>query len=238
MRIISTVIFIALCQSAFAQIDIFGHKKHVIDTQDYIRYYPFYEGVQLIQIEHNRLFTDQVRSFDPWESYAMSSAPPSYYILMSHPYEHYTFIFRDTYGTILNCFPSRTYKNQFKLKTVDSCTTTYHNSPEVNKINLGYYAPAYRAPRAYVIRNAIGKFGLMDTLGRVQVKPQFDTILQRSGSYLVRSGKQWGLINQQFELVFKTEYTSVAPLHKNKFLVESGKCFGVVDPSGKSFDSD
>lgn len=233
MKAIVSFLLIALSQSVYAQIDLFERKAFVMDTQDYIDYYPFIEGVQMIKIDHQKLFEHKARASDPWGSFAMSSAPPSYYFIMQHPFENPTYILRDTNGIILNCYPSREYRGQYKLMDMDSVTTTSHLKPGNTyphyRGNYKNYKPAWGC----CIRNVYGKFGLMDTFGQVRVQPQYDSILVRNGVYLVRKGDFWGLLDSDYKEVFEPQFTSLVPIHRDFFIAEKKGCFGIVEPGGK-----
>jgi len=239
--LVSVVLSIVSSQAILGQFDLFIRDTTPIDTQHYIHYYPFHEGVQMIKIDHEKLFTDQVHASDPLNSYAMSSAPPSYYILMNHQYIYPTYLFRDTLGQIVKGFPGETIsyrKLAYPLLSVHASKSQIRPHPEYGPPVIETYydrEPKSFGPGIYCIQDSSGKLGLMDTLGKIMVQPQYDLIRSRSSIYLIRKDELWGLMNANFSVIVHPQFNSIKQIKDkgNDFLVEKKKCYGVVNSEGE-----
>lgn len=172
-------------------------------TEIYTLYYPFYNGVQMIEIDHIGFWDKKIFFLEQSNPRAMPHS-------MFHPKPiGNEFFFRNAKGVIIKAFNTE--------KSLDELTKHFKNIPINKKHGLSFLFPYhsshrgegiwYQSPQPsynfsgrYLVFNEL-KFGLIDSLGNIVIPIQYNQIIPLYENLLVAKEK-WGVIDyNQTELV-------------------------------------
>ncbi|MCI0472893.1 MAG: WG repeat-containing protein, partial [Ignavibacteria bacterium] len=82
---------------------------------------------------------------------------------------------------------------------------------------------------------ADGKYGYIDTTGKIIIKPQFDNARDfYEGLAVVGIGQKWGYIDKTGMIVIESEYDYVYNFSEGLAIVELGEKYGAIDLTGKT----
>jgi hypothetical protein len=192
--------------------------EHFLDTI----YFPFYNGIQMIMIEHTKLYNDKYSG-----EIALSSVQSQMPYLPPAPAGN-EYFFRNVEGNIVKAY------NTFFSPKVLSCyfqnikteekmansheqyfadTNLYYLSKNMH-IHNGYYSinnggvknNGYQRGAIFIEKPI--KYGLIDTLGNIVVDPIYDQVLSVPKGFLVQKEGKWGMINGKQEELLPLEYES------------------------------
>ena len=193
-------------------------------TQIDTLYYPFYNDVQMIEIDH-------VGYWDKKIYFLEQSNPRGMPHSMIHPMPiGNEYFFRDTTGTIVKAFNTKYSLSEltehFKNIPIDkkswmSALFPYHSSQGYRSVGIWYQSPqpSFNFSGHYKVSTGSAeqelefshshnektkelKFGLIDSLGNVVIPIEYDEIFPLYENLLVQKNKKWGIINyKQTELV-------------------------------------
>ncbi|MDD2984704.1 MAG: WG repeat-containing protein [Crocinitomicaceae bacterium] len=183
-----------------------------IDTS----YYPFYNGVQMIEIDHIGYWDRKIYFLEQSTPRAM---PHSMYNPMPIGNE---FFFRDTTGVIVKAFNTE--------KSLDELTKLFKKIPINKKHGLPSFSPYHSSPRTggSWYQSPQSSF---DFLGHYKVSS--GSITQNSKEVSISSldnkakGLKFGLIDSLGNIVIPIQYNTILPLYEN-LLVQKEK-WGVID---------
>lgn len=76
------------------------------------------------------------------------------------------------------------------------------------------------------------RWGLVDTLGQWVVAPEYDEITPMGDHYRLRSGRSYGLIDQQLSEILPVEYEFLSDIREGKVALRQGRRYGFADLNG------
>ena len=98
----------------------------------------------------------------------------------------------------------------------------------------GPYAPyPYYDPRPYAPFHGGGRFGYIDTNGKLVINPQFEDAGMFSGGLAPVKMGRWGFVDKSGKVVINPQFDRALPFSEGLAAVKSGKLWGFVDKSGK-----
>ncbi|RYM31344.1 WG repeat-containing protein [Brumimicrobium glaciale] len=195
-------------------------------------YYPFYQGVQMIEVDHIGFRDKKVYHLGQSQPRAMSYSDM---IPMSFGNEYF---FRDTLGSIVKAFNSdldlisltkhfRKVPLNFKSKFANFFP--YHISQDYIYQGIWAYSGDYLfnfKGHYKVFDNSSGKvpngfvpfgfnkesvnlmFGLIDSLGSVKIPLEYNEIIPWHENLIVSKNGKWGIINYDLEIIVPLVYDS------------------------------
>lgn len=181
-------------------------------------YYPFYDGVQMIEVDHIGFWDKKIFFLEQSHPRAM---PHSMFNPMPIGNEYF---FRDTNGTIVKAFNAKRslteLTNHFKKVPINTkgqdfrFLSPYHSS-QVYREGIWYQSPQrmfnfsghYKVSTGHVEQRttpyggpALGqipglKFGLIDSLGNLVIPMEYSNIIPHHDNLLVQKEGKWGMID-------------------------------------------
>lgn len=192
-------------------------------------YYPFYNGVQMIEVDH-------IGFWDKKIFYLEQSNPSAMPHSMFHPMPiGNEYFFRDTNGSIVKAFNTKYSLSQltehFKKIPIHkksggmSALFPYHVSQSYRS-GIWYQSPQpilsfmghYKVSTGYAEQDSMDfvysnientkevKFGLIDSLGNIVIPIEYDGIFPLYENLLVLKNKKWGIINYKHEELVPIAY--------------------------------
>lgn len=203
-------------------------------------YYPFYNGIQMIEIDYNNYekarvdFEDAIRPINS---------------IRPRNYGHNTIIVRNEKGEILHQYNLRSAP--FKASDFIAFDKPMLTLTHLEKITSRHEAksnyPSYGAYRYYVTEN--NKAGVIDTLGTPVLEVIYDGIqsynynyklnsyttmigfrneeAQTSNSYTMQRNGKWGFKNDN--ITIEPEYEALLPLKENVLRIKKANQFGLIN---------
>lgn len=209
--------------------DIFGPKMPSrVDTF----YYSFYNGVQMIEVDHLTYWDNKVYFMEQTQpralSYSMIMGPPP-------PNEYF---FRDTSGAIIKAFNTRqdlkVLTQHFRKVPINKITknpffaaSSAHAHKEWKYSGAWPYSPnsLYFFNGFYKVydmgdQNRLigvshpaspskfidGPCGLIDSLGNIRVPMEYEEILPLANWLMVKKDNKWGIIDKNMNTILPLEY--------------------------------
>ncbi len=182
-------------------------------SASFIHYYPFYNGVQMIEIESTLYNIWDMDYGPPRDMYIRSRYTP-----LGNP-----IILRNERGKILSTY--NLYEGQlggkYKLLSPKKSLAVIETHKQVNALqrNLKYRYKDRGITESpvnnYIIRNKEDKHGVIDTLGKEMLKVDFENIVFRNNSYYVEQNRVWGLYDSSFKLTIPIKYKKLKYFKKN-----------------------
>jgi len=194
-------------------------------------YYPFYGGIQMIEVDHIGYWDKKIFFLEQSQPRAM---PHSMFNPMPIGNEYF---FRDTSGTIVKAFNTKhslsVLTKHFikvpirKKKRSIGFFSPYHKNQK-NKDGVWYQSPQsmfdfsghYKVSTGYAeqiakrddgssleLNNDL-KFGLIDSLGNVVIPIEYNAILPYNNNLLVQKDNKWGIINYKNKVLVAISYDS------------------------------
>lgn len=171
-------------------------------------YYPFYNGVQMIEIDHIAYYAARDLEFAH-----MSQLP---YDLHTRPIGN-EYLFRNTSGTIIQCYnihPDSASRIK-KLRNIPFVNRDKHRKDRTEY----YFALPYHHDYKFIFNHNIREYnyndtnhtrhlkqGLIDTLGNLILPPKFNYLTIFSGHFIVGEKGFYGLITPQSGSVVPIKY--------------------------------
>ena len=194
-------------------------------------FYPFYMGIQMIEIDHIGFWDRKIFFLEQSQPRAI---PHSAFNPMPIGNE---FIFRDSSGTILKAFNSKQtlteLTNTFKKVPLRKKNNIFGNTSTSHKNRIQMGGIWYQSPQImfnfsgfYKISNGYAeqlpsqdhyqksgqtshlKYGLIDSLGNIVVPVIYDAILPYYDNLLVQKDTKWGIITFDNKIVISPNYDS------------------------------
>ncbi len=186
-------------------------------------YYPFYNGVQMIEVDHIGFWDRKIFFLEQSQPRAM---PHSMFHPMPVGNEYF---FRDTTGTIVKAFNTKYdlstltkrfreipiqqrtqgFRNLFPYHSSQDYKGVWYQSPQVLFDFSGFYKVsttyAEQASTQYTdtdfgqVKEV--KYGLIDSLGNLVVPMEYDAIIPYHTYLLVQKNQQWGIITYGNKIV-------------------------------------
>lgn len=183
-------------------------------------YYPFYKGVQMIEVDHLGYWDRKIYYLEQSNPRAMPHSMQN-----PQPLGNEIF-FRDTTGKIIKAYNTFT--------DLDTLTQRFSNIPH-NKQRNGLLAffPYHRnkditqsgvwaySPQSMFLFNGYYKvsnkeawttkqpdifYGLIDTFGNIKVPIEYEEILPIHENLLVKQNNKWGIITKQQKIIVPIDY--------------------------------
>jgi hypothetical protein len=194
-------------------------------------YYPFYDGKQMIEVDHIGYWDRKIFFLEQGEPRAM---PHSMFNPMPIGNEYF---FRDTSGSIVKAFntkhPLSVLTKHFMKVPIRKKSNgigfffPYHKNP-MNREGVWYQSPqsmfdfsghykvstghaeqiAKRDDGSGLGQNNDLKFGLIDSLGNVVIPVEYNAIIPFYHNLLVQKENKWGMINYENKVLVALSYDS------------------------------
>ncbi len=193
-------------------------------------YFPFYDGIQMIEVDHIGYWDRKIFFLEQSEPRALPHS-------MFHPQPlSNEFYFRDTRGTIVKAYNAILSKedltNHFKdipINKKGSMIQTflpYHISRNNFSEGAWVYSPQsmfafnahYKISNNYALLPKANSFsstvdlnvlyGLIDTLGNIKVPIKYQEILPLKENLIVMQNSKWGIMDMNEKIIVPLKYTS------------------------------
>lgn len=222
----------------FDQFDLFGGGTASLP----IYYYPFYNGMQIVELDYYSQSVEQGRIEDQIHPRGGSSFWDA--VMFNRPNG---FIVRDSAGTTIREFNIQDADRSKILSPRKAATITHDFRMNQNRINdfhrnrdskfRDQYGNAYRIVEHREKENIwTYKTGLMDTLGNVVIDPIYDQITHQEGTYLARKEDTWSMFSANFLPMLKDTYRRIERTGRNTFIACNEGC-QYVNSQGEFLDS-
>ena len=226
--------------------DIFRPK---LPTEIDTLYYPFYGGIQMIEVDHIGYWDRKIFFLEQSEPRAM---PHSMFHPMPIGNEYF---FRDTAGNIVKAFNTKHSLSELTRKFAQvpirkkwngkSILPQNHRN-QMDRDGVWYQSPQrkfnfsghYKVSTGYPeqVSNQYGasgnqqssnlKFGLIDSLGNVVIPMEYNAIFPLNNTLMVQKDTKWGMINYENKILVALSYDSYE-LNRNHQSIESQKIVDV-----------
>ncbi|MBU0486324.1 MAG: WG repeat-containing protein [Bacteroidetes bacterium] len=196
-------------------------------TEPEVIYYNFYNGIQMIEIDHNSFEQIKIAYLD-----AINPINSIRYPM----YGHNAIIFRKQNGEIIAQYNLSGFLNNSKTdyKASDfippqELTVTHpHLLPLIGKTTQTNYPSSGE----YVFFVSDGKkAGLIDTLGNILLDIKYDNIIYFDHRYAVNLNGKWGFTDSNFQTTIAPVHTSLIPIKENVLKIGTSR-FGLIDYNG------
>lgn len=202
--------------------------------EDYIFYYNFYHGVQIVELDYYDYNIAVAQRED-----IINVRNESATLHARWDPSHNTYLLRDTTGKILASYrgPQKRYNWEYSLLPPGKVTTIAHasrsrvlhadNSPE-------RYEPYNAGDFIYRIFGHQRRQGLMDTLGARLM----DTVYNRIAyypeykKYFYTQQAVCGVMDSRFNKIFQGQYQLLAPFNAGRLFVRQGNMQGIINYKG------
>ena len=190
-------------------------------------YYPFYDGSQMIEIDHTTYF-----NLLDIEYLSVSQAP---YWLSQRPIGN-EYLMRDSIGRIIESFNIDCNFDSLEnvLRQPSFVNRLFHH--DTPQLFMSSYHPqgsffAFKFIFNYNIKNYDDhdstkrknlKYGLIDTLGKVFLPAHFSSILFFHGNILLKKNKDWGLVSIQKQTIIPCEYPDYRTTKSFLYFLKNG----------------
>ena len=194
-------------------------------------YYPFYDGKQMIEVDHIGYWDRKIYFLEQSEPRAM---PHSMFNPMPIGNEYF---FRDSSGAIVKAFNTKhslaVLTKHFKKVPIRKKSNglrflnSYHSN-NLNRDGVWYQSPQimfdfsgyYKVSTGFAEQihareggSGLGqksdlKFGLIDSLGKVVIPIEYNDILPFNNNLLVQKENKWGMINYENKVLVALSYDS------------------------------
>lgn len=200
-------------------------------TQMDTLYYPFYDGIQMIEVDHIGYWDRKIFFLEQSQPRAM---PHSMFNPMPIGNEYF---FRDTSGSIVKAFNTKHslsvltkhfIKVPIQKKSNGIGFLFPYHSNQKNRDGVWYQSPQsmfdfpghYKVSTGFAeqIPTRVGdsgfaqnndlKFGLIDSLGNVVIPVEYSAILPLYNNLLVQKENKWGIINYRNKVLVSLSYDS------------------------------
>lgn len=182
-------------------------------------YYPFYKGVQMIEVDRIGFWDKKIFFLEQRHPRAM---PHSMLYRMPIGNEYF---FRDTTGTIVKAFNtkhslSELTKHFKKIPINEKSRALYsllpYHSSQASRSGVWYQSPQpsfnflgyYKVSTGYAEEAESLKFGLIDSLGNIVIPLQYDKIDPFYKKLFVQKDNKFGIINYKHEVLVPLVYDS------------------------------
>ncbi|MBL7972811.1 MAG: WG repeat-containing protein [Prolixibacteraceae bacterium] len=190
-------------------------------------YYPFYNQVQMIEINYKRAWVEEAYHKEGYQPRAM---PFGFSMPRVHPG---VYIFRNQSGTIIRAYNSgysldslnKIFKDAKKepsqIITGKSSYPVRHSFPirvmeyaqQLEKAIPGFYKVYTETPQLFTYTPEFDeqfKVGLIDTLGTIVFPIEFDYIESIGNDFLVKKSNLFGVLNKEKQAIIPVAYESVS----------------------------
>jgi hypothetical protein len=216
----------------YASANYFFPRPFFKKMKDYTFYYPFYNGVQLIEIDFlhwARDFGTYLDAMQPVNTWHNVAHPPNVYILRNLSGD-----IRQQYNLTGKSFEKDSFLSvAASLQQITTCRAKMQYNQQREE---AYRIPGYRYQLTdmpgFIVRPAGGKYGLLDTLGNITISTVYDSIVYDGGYYYLQQNSLWGLADHQFCLRIPPRFEMLSYLGANRHCARNGQC-GMVDSDGK-----
>ena len=218
--------------SASSQIGGYSN-KHEIDP--IIHYYPFYDGVQMIELDYLSAYYSTVNQLEQAQPRALPWSA-----VLGNPPEN-VYLFRNQMGAIVNQYGKAQKPIELLSVKKSKKISIPHNHLHA-RIGSSYGLSHIRTRLYpyYLIgskRDKDSQLGLIDSLGRIVLNPKHDDIFSNyEGSILIaKQGKSYKLYNGHLELQYHTtQYVlSIAEDQQNVLFLKDRR-YGLKNAKGKT----
>lgn len=199
-----------------------------------VHYYPFYNGVQFIEVDYYAHSLAEGRHLDmvqprggSWYDDALRFSRPNGYLL------------RNRDGKILKNYGVENVR-KLDLQSPDKARTITHkcrlDAEKAQKPFMVYpgYWPSRRNGYAYIYRDEDMTFTLIDTFGVVRLE-KYQNIAYMDSCYVVGNGEKCGLFSDQFQQLIPFKYLSIQLIEEDIFLAYDGK-YTFINKNDKLLD--
>jgi WG containing repeat len=230
LRIIFVIlIYMSPGAAAYTQTPLFPPPPIPLKTPPVI-YYPFYNGIQMIEVDYiaqwmTQGFPQRMQpTAIPWES--------------THPAPTNAFIFRNREGKILAQYNStgKQFSAAGLLPPLQTDNKTVSHASRLLRHDALTVKTIVDAAGRYYFYTADGKTGLVDSMGRVVLPPEYDGVECLGRSYLVRKGDYIFLADKDFARLTARLYEETRPCNHPDgarwFVVKTPKGLGIIDDAG------
>ena len=116
---------------------------------------------------------------------------------------------------------------RWSILVLGSCLPLFANTVERIATKAKGAGPLFRIQRG-------GKWGFMDRIGKIIIKPQFEDVGDFFGGLArMEKGQQWGFINEKGLAVIPPQFEAVGDFSEGLAPVRVGRRWGYVDGTGK-----
>lgn len=227
-------IFIIFSSASFAQNDIDNIFRVSMPEKVDTIYYPFYNGVQMIEVDHLAYWDRKIFFLEQSQPRAMP------YSMLEPPPPPNEYFFRDTTGTIIKAFNTFWSIESLNALFIDiplskKSTNIMHQfvpthagkvafsdgiwpySPQPMNFFNGYYkvydfstADTNKKQDSYFAGDyspyANCKVGLIDSFGNIKIPLQYEALWPVSNNLLVQLHGKWGVIDKEQNEIVPIEY--------------------------------
>lgn len=200
-----------------------------------IHYFPFYNGLQLIEVDYYAHSLAEGRHLDmvqprggSWYDDALRASASNGYLL------------RNRDGKIIQNFGVE-HIRKLDLRPPDKAPVITHKSRldagvESNRFSVyPGYAPSRRNGYAYIYRDEEMTFTLIDTFGMVRLE-KYAYISYADSCYIVGNGEKCGLFDDQFKQRIPFKYVSLQLIDEDTFLAYDGM-YTFIDKDDELLDT-
>ncbi len=192
-------------------------------------YYPFYNGVQMIEVDHIGFWDKKIFFLEQSEPRAMPHS-------MFHPQPiGNEFYFRNDQGEIIKSYNSpyslEELNKQFKRRSIQHSSTGFYGLVGITHATgsssfggVWAYSPqsSFNFRGCYKVSNqkdvhlsegirvaggaSNTRFGLIDSLGEIKIPIEFQDIYPLNDLLIVKKNNKWGIIDQDLKSVVPIKY--------------------------------
>ncbi len=192
-----------------------------MDPQAQIYYYPYYNGVQIIEVDYYNRSLEEGRMEDMIHPRGGSSYHDAINFNARNGY-----LVRNEQGTILQNY-GVDQSDIKRLLAPGSETRISHKWRMEQSRNRGWMNGIIYADEFGFVYHVLaseqgrygGKVGLMDTLGNIVLPIEFDQITYVKGDYYVVKDGMWGMYDDFLQLRIPIIYNGITPVSKGIYLV-------------------
>lgn len=184
-------------------------------------YYPFYKGVQMIEVDHLGYWDRKIHYLEQSNPRAVPHS------MRNPPPLGNEFFFRDTTGKIVKAYNTLidldTLTERFSHIPHDRQHTgilslfPYHRNKDITQNGVWVYSPQsmflfngyskVSNQQAWAPKQPSGiLYGLIDTFGNIKVPIEYEEILPIHDNLLVKQNNKWGIITKQQKIIVPIDY--------------------------------
>lgn len=199
----------------------------------YVYYYPFYDSIQMVEIDHLTAYNERVSFLETTQPRALTWA-----MVLGPPLEN-AYLFRHMDGAIVKQIG---YHDATTLLSVEQCRPLIrpHRGIEVMYGEFRFYSTAGTRYAPYYLigqsdRSGNGNLGLIDSLGNIVLPQQYDLIQPSGHQFITSQDDRMELLSHDLQVQFSSQEHKIWPsqYHDQCIDVMCGDAYGLMDSTGK-----
>ncbi len=202
------------------------------DIKNYMIYYPFYNGVQMIEVDNLAMGMDEAHYMD-------GIRPISTTWAWRIPRVENAYVFRNSKGVILKQLNTVKKYQPADFTAPDQLAgkiISHRKRREGEKARRETdYHPFYEkftkksfADFLFLVKEGNKKYMIIDTLGNRVAPGLYDSIRYENNSYYIKDNGLWGLMNASFQVVIQPKYKALGYLRPGIHYAITDKC-GIIN---------